>query len=64
MRRRTFRTFLKIFLLTPRILWRKPPEMLPVLKEAGVVDSGGQGLIEGPERRDRRVSGKRSGLYL
>ena len=22
------------------------PEMLPVLKEAGVVDSGGQGLLE------------------
>ena len=25
---------------------KKTPEMLPVLKEAGVVDSGGQGLIE------------------
>ncbi len=25
---------------------RKTPEMLPVLKEAGVVDSGGQGLLE------------------
>ena len=24
----------------------KTPEMLPVLKEAGVVDSGGQGLVE------------------
>ena len=24
----------------------KPPDMLPVLKEAGVVDSGGQGLLE------------------
>ena len=24
----------------------KTPEMLPVLKEAGVVDSGGQGLLE------------------
>ena len=24
----------------------QPPEMLPVLKEAGVVDSGGQGLLE------------------
>ena len=24
----------------------KTPEMLPVLKEAGVVDSGGQGLME------------------
>ena len=23
----------------------KTPEMLPVLKEAGVVDSGGQGLV-------------------
>ena len=25
---------------------RSTPEMLPVLKEAGVVDSGGQGLLE------------------
>ncbi|EJX01458.1 protein containing Dak phosphatase domain protein, partial [gut metagenome] len=25
---------------------KKTPEMLPVLKEAGVVDSGGQGLLE------------------
>lgn len=24
----------------------KTPDMLPVLKEAGVVDSGGQGLME------------------
>ncbi len=24
----------------------RTPEMLPVLKEAGVVDSGGQGLVE------------------
>ena len=24
----------------------RTPEMLPVLKEAGVVDSGGQGLLE------------------
>ena len=24
----------------------KTPDMLPVLKEAGVVDSGGQGLLE------------------
>ena len=28
------------------IVLAKTPEMLPVLKEAGVVDSGGQGLIE------------------
>ncbi len=26
---------------------QKTPDMLPVLKEAGVVDSGGQGLVEG-----------------
>ncbi len=25
---------------------QKTPDMLPVLKEAGVVDSGGQGLME------------------
>ena len=29
----------------------KTPEMLPVLKEAGVVDSGGQGLAAGTEGR-------------
>ena len=29
----------------------KTPEMLPVLKEAGVVDSGGQGLLEVSEGR-------------
>ena len=28
------------------IVLAKTPEMLPVLKEAGVVDSGGQGLLE------------------
>ena len=30
-----------------RYVLSQTPEMLPVLKEAGVVDSGGQGLIEG-----------------
>ena len=29
-----------------RQLLAETPEMLPVLKEAGVVDSGGQGLLE------------------
>ena len=29
-----------------RLFWQKTPDMLPVLKEAGVVDSGGQGLLE------------------
>ena len=32
------------------------PEMLPVLKQAGVVDSGGQGLIAGAERCARMHS--------
>lgn len=36
------------------------PEMLPVLKQAGVVDSGGQGLM-GLKRRFRRLKGQRSG---
>ena len=30
---------------TPGRCWKQTPEMLPVLKEAGVVDSGGQGLV-------------------
>ncbi len=38
------------FILRSDQLWQevleKTPEMLPVLKEAGVVDSGGQGLLE------------------
>ena len=29
-----------------RDVLNQTPEMLPVLKEAGVVDSGGQGLLE------------------
>ena len=28
------------------VVLAKTPDMLPVLKEAGVVDSGGQGLVE------------------
>lgn len=35
------------------------PEMLPVLKEAGVVDSGGQGPGSGSKRSLRRFPGKR-----
>lgn len=37
--------FEEIFIYAQQTL-EKTPEMLPVLKEAGVVDSGGQGLIE------------------
>ena len=37
--------FEKVFAHAEETLTRTP-EMLPVLKEAGVVDSGGQGLLE------------------
>ena len=38
-------TFLEDVLEEGRRVLAKPPDMLPVLKEAGVVDSGGQGLM-------------------
>lgn len=41
----------------------RTPEMLPVLKEAGVVDSGGQGLVEVFHGAYDGLSGQRSGLY-
>ena len=39
-------TFLEDVLEEGRRVLAKTPDMLPVLKEAGVVDSGGQGLVE------------------
>ena len=39
-------TFLEDVLEEGRRVLAKTPDMLPVLKEAGVVDSGGQGLME------------------
>ena len=39
-------TFLEDVLEEGRRVLAKTPDMLPVLKEAGVVDSGGQGLLE------------------
>ena len=36
----------------------KTPELLPVLKEVGVVDSGGQGLVDVLEAFDESLSGK------
>lgn len=41
-----FIEFAKIVLEEANDTLQKTPEMLPVLKEAGVVDSGGQGLVE------------------
>lgn len=38
--------FLDAILMYGKEILEKTPDMLPVLKEAGVVDSGGQGLIE------------------
>lgn len=37
---------------------QKTPELLPVLKEVGVVDSGGQGLVDVLEAFDESLSGK------
>ena len=64
-------TFLEDVLEEGRRVLAKTPDMLPVLKEAGVVDSGGQGLMVVLESgigcrgrkvvlRDRRIYGKRS----
>ncbi len=39
-------TFLSALLTHARDVLSQTPEMLPVLKQAGVVDSGGQGLVE------------------
>lgn len=39
-------TFLKEVVAHAEVVLSKTPDMLPVLKEAGVVDSGGQGLLE------------------
>ena len=44
--RRVYRLFLEDVLEEGRRVLAKTPDMLPVLKEAGVVDSGGQGLME------------------
>ena len=40
------RDFFEAILIHAENTLEKTPEMLPVLKEAGVVDSGGQGLVE------------------
>ena len=37
---------LKIIMAEGNVALDKTPEMLPQLKQAGVVDSGGQGLVE------------------
>lgn len=41
-----FEEFARIVLEEAQKVLERTPEMLPVLKEAGVVDSGGQGLVE------------------
>lgn len=41
-----FDTFLKEIIFYGEDVLKRTPDMLPVLKEAGVVDSGGQGLLE------------------
>lgn len=39
-------TFLKEVIKEAEVVLSQTPDMLPVLKQAGVVDSGGQGLVE------------------
>jgi len=39
-------TFLEAVLTHAELVLSQTPELLPILKEAGVVDSGGQGLVE------------------
>ena len=41
-----FETYFKEIIFYAEEVLQKTPDMLPVLKEAGVVDSGGQGLLE------------------
>lgn len=41
-----FEQFADVVVKEANDILKKTPEMLPVLKEAGVVDSGGQGLVE------------------
>ncbi len=41
-----FNEFAEVVVKEANAILKKTPEMLPVLKEAGVVDSGGQGLVE------------------
>ena len=41
-----FEEFAQVVVKEANEILQKTPEMLPVLKEAGVVDSGGQGLVE------------------
>ena len=41
-----FEEFAEVVVKEANEILKKTPEMLPVLKEAGVVDSGGQGLVE------------------
>lgn len=41
-----FEKFAEIVMKEANAILKQTPEMLPVLKEAGVVDSGGQGLVE------------------
>ena len=42
----TMEAFLKELVVQAELTLSRTPEMLPVLKEAGVVDSGGQGLVD------------------
>lgn len=53
-----FENFAKIVMEEAWAVLERTPEMLPVLKEAGVVDSGGQGLMEFLQGAVEVMSGK------
>ncbi|MDX2140144.1 MAG: DAK2 domain-containing protein [Chloroflexota bacterium] len=53
---------LKTMVYAGRAALRKTPEMLPLLKKAGVVDSGGQGLVFIFEGMVRALCGKDIGI--
>lgn len=56
--------FLDAFLSEAKSSLRRTPELLPVLKEAGVVDSGGAGLVYIVEGMKMAMLGKEIGAVL
>lgn len=56
--KKDFLVFLEEILIYGREVLNKTPDMLPVLKEAGVVDSGGEGLMTILEGAFEALSGK------
>ena len=57
-----FNEFAEVVIKEANAILKKTPDMLPVLKEAGVVDSGGQGLVEFLQGAVDVLSGKEADL--